>query len=44
MVDILPCKIVSDLKKKIKEERKPDLDHVAVHRLVIWKVSKPNHH
>lgn len=46
-VDILPGSDVRRLQKAIKAEKAPELDHIAVDKLVIWKVGKPahpNHH
>jgi len=34
---------VDVLKKAIKQENAPELDHIAANRLDIWKVSKPAH-
>jgi hypothetical protein len=30
---------VDDLKKAIKKENEPELDHLAAHSFVLWKVS-----
>lgn len=32
---------VADLKKNVKEEKKPDLDHVAADRLTVWRCMEP---
>jgi hypothetical protein len=38
-VEIAKTKTVGALKEAIKDERKPDFDHVAADSLVLWKVS-----
>ena len=38
-VEILPSKTVGQLKKSIKEEKAPELDHIAADKLDIYKVS-----
>ena len=40
-VQILPSKTVDQLKKAIKKENDPVLNHLAAHQLEIWKVSDP---
>jgi hypothetical protein len=40
-VDIALNKDVGDLKKAIKEEKKPALDHLPADALDLWKVSVP---
>jgi hypothetical protein len=40
-IDIANTESVSTLKKAIKEEKKPELDHVAAGSLTLWKVSIP---
>ena len=39
LVDILPSKCVDHLKKAIKREKAPKLDHIAADELDIYKVS-----
>lgn len=38
-VDIDKAKSVSDLKKAIKEEKRPEFDYIPANSLVLWKVS-----
>ena len=38
-VEILPSKSISQLKKVIKKEMKPKLDHIAAGELDVYKVS-----
>ena len=38
-VEILPSKTVGQLKKAIKEQKAPRLDHIAADKLDIYKVS-----
>ena len=40
-VDIAPSKTVGHLKKLIKKEKEPELDHLAADRLDVWKVKHP---
>ena len=40
-VEILKAKNVSHLKKKIKGEKAPHLDDLAVSDLILWKVRLP---
>jgi len=40
-VEIAPTKNVGDLKKAIKEEKKPTLDHLSADALDLWMVSIP---
>jgi len=42
-VDILLSKTVGHLKKAIKKEKEPILNHIAADQLEIWKVSDPAH-
>ena len=41
-VTIQSSKTVDDLKKAIKEEKKPRLDHIAADELTLYKVSIPD--
>lgn len=43
-VEISPSKTVGQLKKAIREEKRPELDHVAADKLDIWKASEPAQH
>lgn len=40
-VEILPSKTVDRLKKAIKKENEPMLDHINATQLTIWKVGDP---
>ncbi|KAG1894257.1 uncharacterized protein F5891DRAFT_985144 [Suillus fuscotomentosus] len=40
-VDIEWMEIVGDLKEVIKDKKRPEFDHVATHRLELWKVDLP---
>ena len=39
LVEIVNSKTVGDLRKLIKEEKRPTFDHIPVDTLVLWKVS-----
>jgi hypothetical protein len=39
-VEILLSKTVANLKAAIKQEKQPELDHIAADKLDIWKVSE----
>src|SRR5258708_3115374 len=41
-IEIAESKTVGGLKKAIKEEKKPEFDHVAADSLDLWKVSIPD--
>ena len=41
LVDIPLSKTVDHLKKAIKKEKEPTLNHIAADQLEIWKVSDP---
>ena len=43
-VDILPSQRVGHLKKAIKREKAPELDHIAADKLDIYKVSDSAHY
>ena len=40
-VEISRDKTVGTLRKAIKEEKTPKLDHIAADELVVWKVGHP---
>jgi len=41
LVDIPLSKTVDHLKKAVKKEKEPTLNHIAADQLEIWKVSDP---